>query len=116
MRSSAGVGTTPPNVLVTPKPVSSVIIKRMFGAPCGGTTRIGQYGVDCAALRSILPLNGCGGGGSWLPSIVVVALGEPGAPVICCAGADSQPDSAPRAKTETLMIQRLALMTHSCLP
>jgi hypothetical protein len=31
-----------------------------------------------AALRSILPSNFCGGGGSWLPSIVVVALGEPG--------------------------------------
>src|ERR1700746_2767599 len=115
MRSSVGVGTTPPNVLVTPKPVSSVMIKRMFGAPCGGTTRIGQYGVDCAALRSILPLNGCGGGGSWLPSMVVVALGEPGVPVTCCAGADSHPDRTPRPKTDTLMIQRSALMTLSRL-
>jgi hypothetical protein len=41
--------------------------------------------VDCAALRSILPPNFCGGGGSWLPSIVVVALGEPGVPVVCWA-------------------------------
>jgi hypothetical protein len=57
MRSRFGVGTTPPNVLVTPKPVSSVMIKRTFGAPLGGTTRAGQYGVDCAALRSILPRN-----------------------------------------------------------
>src|SRR5215472_3690453 len=53
--SSVGVGTTPPNALVTPKPVSSVIISSTFGAPLGGTTRAGQYGVDCAALRSILP-------------------------------------------------------------
>src|SRR5215470_18672382 len=81
IRSRVGVGITPPNVLVTPKPVSSVIIKRMFGAPFGGTTRAGHQGVDCAALRSILPSNFCGGGGSWLPGIVVVALGEPGAPV-----------------------------------
>src|SRR5262249_35936986 len=80
-----GVGITPPNVVVTPKPVSSVIIKRMFGAPFGGTTRAGHQGVDCAALRSILPSNFCGGGGSWLPGIVVVALGEPGAPVVSCA-------------------------------
>src|SRR5215831_18096513 len=85
MRSRVGVGTTPPNVLVTPKPVSSVMINKKFGAPWGGTTRIGQYGVDCAALHSILPRNGCGGGGSWLPGIVVVALGEPGTPVACCA-------------------------------
>jgi hypothetical protein len=50
-------------------------------APFGGTTRMGQYGVDWAAFRSILPSNFCGGGGSWLPSIVVFALGEPGVPV-----------------------------------
>src|SRR5262245_48464671 len=39
----------------------------------------------CAALRLISPRNGCGGGGSWLPGIVVVALGEPGIPVVSCA-------------------------------
>src|SRR6516165_11066036 len=87
MRSRFGVGITPPNVLETPKPVSSVMINRTFGASLGGTTRAGQYGVDCAALRSILPSNFCDGGGSWFPSIVVVALGEPGVPVICCASA-----------------------------
>src|SRR5262249_13506404 len=104
MRSSVGVGTTPPNVLVTPKLVSSVMTKRMFGAPFGGTTRMGQYGVDCAALRSIFPLNSCGSGGSWLPSIVVVALGEPGAPVTCCANVGSVASRTPRATTETLVI------------
>jgi hypothetical protein len=43
-------------------PVSSVMIKRTFGAPLGGTTLAGQYGVDCEALRSILPKFGsqCG--------------------------------------------------------
>ena len=30
-----------------------------------------------------MPPNGGGGGGRYLPSIVVVALGEPGVPVVC---------------------------------
>src|SRR5262249_30592813 len=85
MRSRVGVGTTPPKVLVTPKPVSSVMIRSTLGAPLGGTTRAGQYGVDCAALRPILPSNFWGGGGSWLPGIVVIASGEPGTPVVCWA-------------------------------
>jgi hypothetical protein len=42
MRSSAGVGITPPNVLGTPKPESSVMISRMLGAPWRGSTRMGQ--------------------------------------------------------------------------
>jgi len=85
IRSTFGVGITPPNVLETPKTVSSVRIKRTFGASLGGTTRAGQYGVDCDALRSILPSNFRGGGGSWLPSIVVVAVGDPGLSVTYCA-------------------------------
>jgi hypothetical protein len=32
-----------------------------------------------------VPSNFCGGAGNCEPSIVVVALGEPGVPVICCA-------------------------------
>src|SRR6516162_3912054 len=69
---------TPPNVLGAPKPTSSVMMSRMLGAPLGGTTRAGQYIFDCKALSSISPLNCCGGGGIYLPSIVVVAQGEPG--------------------------------------
>src|SRR5262249_8116584 len=103
-RSRVGDGITPPNVLETPKPVSSVIISSTFGAPWGGTTRAGQYGVDCAALRSTFPLNSWSGGGSWLPSMVVVALGEPGAPVTCCANVGSVASRTPRATTETLVI------------
>ena len=58
-----------------------------LGAPLGGTTRrrpvrLGILGafLDHAAER-------IGGGGSCFPSIVMVALGEPGVPVICWAGA-----------------------------
>src|SRR5215472_13737067 len=85
MRSRFGVGITPPNVLELAKPASSVMISSTLGAPFGGSTRGGQYGFDCAALRSILPPNLNGGCGSCLPSMVVVALAEPGTPVICCA-------------------------------
>src|SRR5215831_18798508 len=87
MRSSAGVGITPPNVPETPYPWSSVMIRRMLGAPCGGTTRAGQYGFDWLACRPISPPNFGGGGGRYLPSIVVVAPGDPGVPVVCCASA-----------------------------
>ena len=58
-----------------------------LGAPLGGTTRGGQYGLESLALSLITPPNGSGGGGSCFPSMVTVALGEPGVPVICWAGA-----------------------------
>src|SRR5262245_19378099 len=60
-------------------------MSRTFGAPFGGTIRAGQYGFDLIASRSIVPPNFCGGAVICAPSIVVVALGEPGVPVICCA-------------------------------
>jgi hypothetical protein len=37
----------------------------------GGTVSADQYGFDCAAFGLISPLNGCGGFGRYLPSIVV---------------------------------------------
>src|SRR5271169_3062511 len=85
MRSSAGVGMTPPKVDGAPNPTSSVRISKMFGAPFGGTTRAGQAGFESAALRLIWPSNFCGGGGMYRPSIVVVASGEPLTPVVCWA-------------------------------
>jgi hypothetical protein len=48
----------------------------------GGTTRGSQYGLESRALSLITPPNFMGGGGICLPSIVTVALGEPGVPVI----------------------------------
>jgi hypothetical protein len=59
----------------------------MLGAPLGGTTRGGQYGVESKALSLITPPNFPGGGGSCSPLMVVVALGEPGLPVISWADA-----------------------------
>ena len=85
MRSSAGVGTTPPKVLGSPKPWSSVMMSRMLGAPVGGTIRGAHQGVDFRAFRSISPPKGGAGGGSWSPGMEVVALGDPSLPVTCWA-------------------------------
>src|SRR5262245_30491016 len=80
------------------------MMRRTFGAPLGGTTVGGQYGLESLASILMVPPNGAGGDGRYLPSIVVVALGEPGAPVICCAYAadpvrisNAQPVSNSRA-------------------
>jgi hypothetical protein len=55
----------------------------------GGTTVGGQPGLESTALRLILPSKGGGGFGIYFPSMVVVALGEPGVPVVgVCALAD----------------------------
>src|SRR5690242_5686026 len=66
------------------------MIRRMLGAPLGGTTCGGQYGFESSALRPISPPNFGGVGGKYLPSMVVVALGEPGVPVVCCAIDETQ--------------------------
>src|SRR4029077_2345583 len=65
------------------------MMRRTFGAPLGGTTVGGQYGLESTALSLITPPNFGSGGGSCFPSIVVVALGEPGVPVVwICAWAE----------------------------
>ncbi len=63
------------------------MIRSTLGAPFGGTTEGGQYGLESAAVSLITPPNFGSGGGSCLPSMVMVALGEPGVPVICWAWA-----------------------------
>src|SRR5437763_16345749 len=65
------------------------MIRRMFGAPLGATTRGGKDGVEYVTVSVITAPNGIGGGGICSPSIVVVAPGEPGMPVVCiCAVAE----------------------------
>ena len=85
MRSMVGVGITPPKVLGTPKPASSVMISSTLGAPFGGTTRGAHHGLDCRAPSLMMPPNFGSGTGSWVLGTVVVALGEPNTPVTCCA-------------------------------
>src|SRR5213596_1765844 len=89
MRSIVGVGMTPPNVLGTPKPESSVMMSRIFGAFLGGTMRGAHHGFDWRASFLITPPNFGSGCGSCFPLIVVVAPGEPGVPVVwICARAE----------------------------
>src|SRR6266480_7995900 len=59
------------------------MMSRILGAPFGGMMRGGNQGLESETLSLITPPNFIGGGGSCLPSMVVVALGEPGSPVIC---------------------------------
>src|SRR6478672_12987018 len=66
------------------------MIKSTFGAPLGGTTVGGHHGLESGAVSWITPPNFGSGGGSCFPSMVVVAPGEPGVPVIwiCWARAE----------------------------
>src|SRR5262245_469619 len=114
-----GVGITPPKVLGTPKPASSVIISNTLGAPWG-TTRGAHHGFDCRASSLMTPPNFGSGGGSCLPLIVVVALGEPGAPVVSCAWTAAvtannvHPKSSPRAAARPLS-SICCLLKYECL-
>src|SRR5262249_11938446 len=67
-RSMVGVGMTPPNVLGTPKPASSVMINKMLGASLGGTIRGGHHIFDCKASFLITPPHFGSGGGSCFPA------------------------------------------------
>src|SRR5262245_40199038 len=80
------------------------MISSTFGAPFGGTTRAGQYGFEFFTSRSILPSNFCGGGGSCSPLIVVVALGEPGVPVVWM--------SAPCAAAKNVIVHAAIRCAH----
>src|SRR6476660_6203145 len=100
MRSSAGVGITPPNVLGAPNPLSSVMMSNTLGAPFGGTTRGGHHGFDSEAFSLMTPPNFGSGGGSCFPSIVVVALGEPGSPVVwTCDWTEGVPEATTTARS-----------------
>src|SRR6516162_2364262 len=111
MRSMVGVGITPPKVPGAPKPWSSVIMSSTLGAPLGGTTRGGHQGVDSEAFSLITPPNFGSGDGSWLPGIVVVALGDPGTPVICWA--DTQPQSMARTLAAASTMRPIILKSRT---
>src|SRR5437667_9284033 len=108
IRSIVAVGMTPPKVLGTPKPESSVMMSRMLGACLGGTTRGAHHALDCRASFLITPPNFGSGGGSCFPLIVVVAPGEPGVPVVWIC-------SAWRAPAATIKMQVSILVKMICL-
>src|SRR5579863_5173886 len=88
-------------------------MRRMLGAPLGGTTRGGHKGLESKALCLITPPNFIGGGGSCVPLSVTVALGEPNSPVTCCAmqkdgrSARATPQSTSATKCLTAFISGL---------
>src|SRR5262245_60961231 len=75
------------------------MINSTLGAFFGGTTRGAHQGVECNASFLITPPNLGSGGGSCVPVIVVVAPGDPGVPLTCCASvwlvASNAPTMAP---------------------
>src|SRR5438552_17798288 len=98
------------------------MMRSTFGAPFGGTIRGGQYGFESVALSLITPPNGSGGAGSCFPSIVVVALGDPGSPVICCAEAEgaiamtAAASIAPRKICFIVFISQSLMILYPCRP
>src|ERR1700680_1937215 len=84
------------------------MISNTFGALFGGTTEGGQYGLESFASSLISPPNFGGSGGSCLPSRVIVALGEPGVPVICWADAPGASDMHRRILDDD---RKLAILT-----
>src|ERR1700733_1694052 len=71
-----GVGTGPPNVLLAPKPTSSVRIRRTFGAPLGALTSCGKSLVESSTVRPMCPLKGCSGRGNTSCACALVANNE----------------------------------------
>src|SRR5271165_1815080 len=61
------------------------MISNTFGAPLGGTICARQQGLESVAFRLMVPPKSGGGDGTYLPSMVVVALVEHGTPVVCWA-------------------------------
>src|SRR5450432_3575758 len=84
------------------------MINSTLGAPFGGTTRGGHHGLESLTLSLITPPNFVGGGGSCLPSIVMVALGEPGVPLICWA-TDPDESAVPRRKPDASTVAILII-------
>src|SRR5439155_16594650 len=95
------------------------MMSRMLGAPLGGTTRGGHQGFEAVASSLMTPPNFMGGDGSCLPSSVIVASGEPGVPVICCAAAGATAtvatsNTAPIFATTPVLFDARIMFRGSC--
>jgi hypothetical protein len=91
------------------------MMSKMLGAPWGGTTRGSHHGLDSVALSLMTPPNFGSGGGSWLPLMVVVALGAPGVPVVwTCAQLDGASDVA--KVTDAVRLYRIRLVRFMVVP
>src|SRR5882672_8116618 len=77
------------------------MISSTLGAPFGGTMVGGHHGLESLEFSLITPPNLGSGAGICFPSIVVVALGEPGVPVVCWAIA---PEAPSRRLNERMLV------------
>ena len=68
------------------------------------------------ALSLITPPKGRAGGGSCFPSIVSVALGEPGVPVICWAPAGAPARKTNRAERDRAENVSVVVFIALCTP
>src|SRR4029453_18771696 len=92
------------------------MIKSTLGAPLGGTTVGGQYGLESTAVSLITPPNLGWGGGFCLPSMGVVALGEPGVPVVwICAMTEGAAAIKAAAKIALKRISVFVFMGLTCV-
>src|SRR5258705_2462206 len=87
------------------------MMRSTLGAPFGGTTRGAHQAVDSEAFSLITPPNFGSGGGSCFPSIVVVAPGEPGVPVVCWANAGVRASSGAAMSRH----EKLVANSHRCV-
>ena len=91
------------------------MMRSTLGAPLGGTTRGGHYGLESLAISLITPPNFGGGGGSCLPSIVVVALGDPGSPVVWTCAMEGEAAIKVAAKIPLSRISVFVFMGLICV-
>jgi hypothetical protein len=78
----------------------------MLGASLGGTMRGAHHGVDPSRFSLITPPKFGAGGGSCLPSMVVVAHGEPIGQLGCCAATGMTPIASKALASATSLRRR----------
>src|SRR6202008_4896359 len=93
----------PPQVLAAAKPRSSVITKRILGAPAGAVVGFGYRVVEFASMGSRRPVNNSGGRGM---SVLWFATGS-----IACAPmrATSADESSKAHPADTVVVDRITL-------
>src|SRR4029453_1226702 len=92
------------------------MIRSTLGAPFGGTIVGGQNGLESGAVSLITPPNFGSGAGVWFPSIVVVALGGPGVPVVwTCAMSEGEATNKAAAKIPLWRISVFVFMGLTCV-
>ena len=90
------------------------MINKMLGASAGGTIRGGHHGFDWSAFLLIVPPNFGGGDGICLPSIVVVAPGDPaGASLWACAGEEHHAGNRMVTSTPAMSFELILFITVS---